>query len=345
MWFDSDPDQSIAFGDYKTVTWHCGGAVSLAKICSLVGQKLGREVHILLPGYFCGQSLRYLRSSRFRIHFYPLTSHLLPDYDYITTTLALRNIDVFVHVHYFGTVVGQQASRSFCDSVDAIMVEDCAHVISPFVGYEWYGDHLFFCPHKHFALPPVSATYSRTESDLEARVQLEFPYSWLVRQLAKTIFTFSTPARYGKVWTAKALDVNFIETPNRRVIGSAISYMTNYLSAATLRKERASVLLQRSRIVSGWMPLQTYESETVPFVVGMLCDTAERARHRFYILNRDVQLVMQWPDFPAEIGDYSFVLEQCCGWVDRVLYFFVHQQLGMAEWLSRLDAAILADGF
>ena len=67
---------------YKNSLWFCGSAEILLNICNQVNKK-PENISIMLPAYFCGQSLRYLRNTGINFIFYDLCDNLSPDYEKI----------------------------------------------------------------------------------------------------------------------------------------------------------------------------------------------------------------------------------------------------------------------
>ena len=134
---------------YQPPLWYCSSAEILSDIC-MQHKNIAGKVSIMLPSYFCGQSLRYLRNINVEFIFYELNDNLTPDYKNILNILKENSPDFFLHVHYFGQVLAQNKTRELCSSHNMLMIEDCAHVIHPSAKTEWLGDCLFFSPHKFF---------------------------------------------------------------------------------------------------------------------------------------------------------------------------------------------------
>ena len=64
---------------YQTALWLHGGAEALSYICHHIANEQQKPVRLLLPAYFCGQSLRYLRHDGVEFLFYPLNDDLSPN--------------------------------------------------------------------------------------------------------------------------------------------------------------------------------------------------------------------------------------------------------------------------
>ena len=86
---------------YQKPLWHCNGAEILSKICQHNRKNLDAKISIMLPSYFCGQSLRFLRHINIDFIFYRLKEDLTPDYKNILNLLKDNKPNFFLHVHYF----------------------------------------------------------------------------------------------------------------------------------------------------------------------------------------------------------------------------------------------------
>ena len=71
-WFDNKIYNVSFEKNFEKVEWANSGAECLAEICSSIANKKKRKINICLPAYFCGQSLRFLRSIPVNFHFYEL---------------------------------------------------------------------------------------------------------------------------------------------------------------------------------------------------------------------------------------------------------------------------------
>jgi hypothetical protein len=338
-----DSAQLCPFG-YVGLRWHLNGAEALSTICNELSVQYGRPAHVWLPAYFCGQSLRYLRALPLELNFYPVTSGLLPDYESLGRLCSGKQVDLLVHVHYFGRVSGQQKSRDFADKVGALLIEDCAHVISPLIKDRWMGDYLIFSPHKLFALPLLGLAIGRSSFTSGTSVLKGLPWSWILRQFVRRIKWKSIDTPWGKVWSDL---VSFTE--KRSLHGWTIRAATERLvRCQTVIKDRhrnVSILLGNLQEYSGWSPINICNDDEAPYLLGMLCDTAILAQKRFEIFNRRVRLVMQWPDLPVELQEYPDMIGFCEDRVDRTLLFFVHQQLDSNTWMTEVKKAMQTDGF
>ena len=344
-WFNPKRSSELRPSEYQGILWQNSGAEAISYICeNLIVSSKSKSFNIWLPAYFCGQSLRYLRSVPVKIHFYQLNSKLLPDFNWLADATAKESVDIFVHVHYFGRVSGQSESRIFSDSKNAVFIEDCAHVISPQPQNSWLGDYLVFSPHKHFPLPKVGVIISRKSfKDSTGQQNDKFPIAWVLRQLFRRTLKRTYHAMWQRQWNGDIVKSSK-NYPYKDTIKVAGSYLVDYFSAYEIRRKHVGILNTLLVSMSGWQPLLEYSDSDVPYLFGMICDSPLIAQERFNILNKRYKLVMQWPDLPNEIRDRTDVCEFSCDLVDRTLFFFVHQQLNTNQWQIEIKRAMTQIG-
>ena len=325
--------------------WTNSGAEALAIICKNLATKKNREINVYLPGYFCSQSLRFLRSLPIKLHFYLLNEELLPDYSKIIDSKIDHSVDVFVHVHYFGRIAGQKSSRDFSDKIGAILIEDCAHIISPYITRSWKGDFLIFSPHKHFPVPKIGLVLARRKFIVKKDVSSKsFPSLWILKEILKKARFIMPQPEWGQIWNQQSQKLRLISC-NNYTKQVASNYLANYLDSAKKRNKHTTSLLLKLSSIDGWQPLQMIEQINSPYLFGMICETPHLAKKRFISLNKQSQLAMQWPDLPSEIKEDQVLMSQCTNWVDRTLFFFNHQQLNIDSLLRKIDTSIKTTGF
>lgn len=328
---------------YDHLTWHDSGAAALASICEQIFNRRRKVIDVWLPAYFCSQSLRYLRRLPLRLHFYTLTNELLPDYEMILKSPSL-NVDIFIHVHYFGKVGSQLLSREFADQHGAVFVEDCAHIISPLVNQDWYGDYLIFAPHKHFAIPNVGIVVGRLDlEENNSKRKILKTTLWILKQFVNKF----RPRRKKLVWKIdySALSDKYVAYMPSPIIKKLSKLnLAYYKDAHNARRENAKYLLESLMKYKGWSEFVPLHCVDTPFILGMLCDSQELAKKRFGLLNSSVQLVMQWPDLIEEIKLNMSNQFQCEDWVGRVLFFFVHQELNIKRLVVEIETSMSQNG-
>ena len=335
-WLAGDTQQNAPTG-YAGSRWFSSGADALANVCNEVSTGYQRKIVIYIPGYFCGQSLNPLRMVNADICFYSLTQDLQPNYEHIANLMRLQKPDVFVYVHYFGRIVGQSRIKDFANQNEILLIEDCAHIISPTLWPDWVGDYLIFSPHKIFPLPKLSIVFSRLKNSEPNKITTNFPYGWFARQIVRRVFPRRLSCDWSIVWSGDACVLE-TRSPHKIVIRAAMKYLNDYAEILRRRSENSISLKHKLSCISGWRPLFELSSDTT-YIFTMICDTRDIARRRSKLFNRNTQLVAQWPDLPVEIRALP-LSEKCIEVVERCLHFFIHHQLSQEVWLDEIDDAI-----
>ncbi len=152
-------------GDQEVTGWLSRSAWSLALVAMWRRQADSNESDgnltcIWVPDYFCNASLVALRRIPVRLHFYPVTEQLRPDYKALRLAEAPLP-DIFLLVHYFGMPSPASEAREFCKRARAWLVEDAAHVLHPLPGIGTEADFILYSPHKLLALPEGSLLVAR----------------------------------------------------------------------------------------------------------------------------------------------------------------------------------------
>ena len=341
----------IELDQYTQKRMFNGGAAALANICQAYIELYDRPIIVLIPGYFCGQSLRYLRNTRSKIIFYPLNDDLSPNFhliDLILNESEIDSIDVFIHVHFFGVKRKQEESRSFADNMGCILIEDCAHLSNPLRTGSFVGDFLVFTPHKHYPLPPIALVFEKRgiSSSLIDGERLGFPYKWILKQLYGAILNKKYEPVWQTVWNATEVAIDN-KLPHRFTEKLTTSTLVEAIKKPSCLYQRLSPkLMTRIRKVDGWkLFISLSEYKDHPYLIGVLCDSNAIAKKRFEYLNKEGQLVLQWPDLPVEIQRDPFLEKRCVERVERIIFFYVHDQIDLETWLSKFDRALSHESF
>ncbi|HEY3949447.1 hypothetical protein [Phenylobacterium sp.] len=137
--------------DGDTPVWLSRSAWGMAALGAAMAARLGREVRVWLPDYFCGEALLPLRAQRATITFYPVDSRGRPDWAWLRAQPTAP--DILFLVHFFGHASDGAEARRFCDAAGGLLVEDATHAIGPSNGIGVDGDVVFYSPWKFFQTP------------------------------------------------------------------------------------------------------------------------------------------------------------------------------------------------
>ena len=175
---------NIKIKNYKYNYFGNSGSELLAKLIDNLNSFNKRKLNVYIPGYFCGQSLKYLRLINVNIKFYKLSNDLMPDYEYLELLTYQNKIDILILVHYFGKIRGQEKAINFSKRNNITLIEDCAHIKNPILFNSWVGDFLIFSPHKHFDIPQIGILFSKTKLDIIIKKHTN-KYFWFLKKLLK----------------------------------------------------------------------------------------------------------------------------------------------------------------
>lgn len=111
------------------------------------------SINIMLPDYFCAETEALFFDDDLKVLRYPLNDKLEPDWKAIKNDIDCEEIDIFIFVHYFGQEHDVSKARIFCDLNNAILIEDCAHVLYGYGKIGKKGHFSIYSPHKFLPIP------------------------------------------------------------------------------------------------------------------------------------------------------------------------------------------------
>ncbi len=342
-WLSDKNKDSWLIQDYSEPEYLLGGSEALSCICLQTGKHMSRPVNLLVPAYFCGQSLRYLRDMKVNLIFDELTDKLAPDYESVTAALVENNIDIFVHVHYFGSVSSQQQSRFFCNQFNIILVEDCAHIIHPSVSAQWVGDFLIFSPSKHFPISAGGVLYSKTSSNYcTVERSVRFPYFWHLKRLSRRYLLSSNPKLKSNreiVWSANHMTASFSGLSSMEV--SMLHVSTRIVNdLIRSRRQNWHKLLNMLSEFDDWTALVSIKERDAPYLLGMCCSDVSIADIRYSRIIQNKCPIMMWPDLPVELETNISIYLNDIERTKSTIFFFLHEQIDIDMYLYKIKSAL-----
>lgn len=126
--------------------------ISLWIIIKLYSQIFNSKPALLIPEYYCDDTLSHLRGSA-NIEYYKLDEKLRIDVDKIKKQIKDNNhYDFLVAVHYFGKEYDFNNIKAFCKNNKVLLIEDAVHVAIPNGKIGKYGDFIIYSPWKIYGL-------------------------------------------------------------------------------------------------------------------------------------------------------------------------------------------------
>jgi lipid II:glycine glycyltransferase (peptidoglycan interpeptide bridge formation enzyme)/dTDP-4-amino-4,6-dideoxygalactose transaminase len=309
-------DQSLIDGIYRrsssdSVFLGNRSVVFLNIIISFLYDHYNRPVSIVLPGYFCADTIKVLDHKKVQLHYYRITEQLTPDWHHCETIVKQEGVDIFLLVHYFGVVSDGKKSKEFCNNNNILFLEDCAHMLCPGDKIGRNGDIVFYSPYKQLPFGYLSVLVVNTnrcqkkiDNGLVGCLQKEFADGfnkrWLTRRdllfLAKRLVLHYFPRlrpRY-KNYTAPSLGLN---------VSNTVSLLSIKLLCSFLRKKNAVNVRHKSQC-------QLYDNILKPHLQHIGKSGGAMSFAALYQFNNDslitAQLnsmipLFQWNNIPLEI--------------------------------------------
>lgn len=336
--------------------WHRGEGVvlglsqatqALAIVHEVLREKARGPLAVWVPDYFCDGALHHLRAGGARLVFYPVDAALRPDWAACAGLLAGGAPDLFVLVHYFGTVNDVAGARAFCDRTGARLMEDAVHVLRPVGGIGTAGDFVCYSPRKFFALPDGGVLVVRGTALAAAAVAAATRLSpatagawrWRVKALLPR-----APLRRGP---AKPIGIDhYAPQPApqpalwmSRFTRARLAHLVASGGFAAEEQRQQAVTAQIAEALSGWrglVPLVPTDGAT-PYFFAMRGRDEPSVAAALAELRQAGAAVAPWPGLPPEILAAPEHHEMAFH-IRRTLLRFAPRELARRHPLHFLDA-------
>lgn len=275
-------------------------AWSLALLAAAAGSRRQRRPRVMVPDWFCAQSLGPLRRAGADIVFAPVGEDMIPRWT--------GEADLVVAVHSFGRAADMAAARAFADAAGAWLVEDAAHALGPAPGIGETGDAVLYSPHKTLALPAGAVLVMRGDAvglpEFAPLPPAASPLAWLVRRLVQSF----CPDVLRPLMTQGGLP-RFEDDPPPAAPEpeTAVSALARRLMAradlaaeAAARRANAGLLRRALADMPGWEPLFP-DDGPAPYRFALRCRNAEVAAERYARIRAACLPVESWPDLDPAV--------------------------------------------
>lgn len=125
---DNNPDR---FWNLENCIYTSSSAASMRMIFDSCIEQQEKNITVLVPAYFCQETLNDAYTDRVRYLYYPICQDLNPDWKEVKALCAKEHIDVMIFCHYFGMYRDVDRTKNFCMQKKIVLIEDCAHVLYP----------------------------------------------------------------------------------------------------------------------------------------------------------------------------------------------------------------------
>lgn len=295
---------------------------------------------ILIPDYFCNESLEPLRLSNVNIIYYPLTNEFEPDYEYISGISTVDTIDAFLLVHYFGRISNTYHAKEFTVSKNMLLIEDCAHLIAPLeksVGV--YSDFQIYSLYKHIPMPDgallvvksnqelsdFASTYLESKEKLPKLKELK----WIIKKtILKILESFNL-----NIWFNKRHINQFKTLYNDSKIYDYIKmsqYSINRMSTfsedflmALINNRMNNFNVLKSKYTSSVEQLDTKSG--IPYFYICKYDTFDTASEIYNEIFEEGLIALSWPDLIQFSDEYN--ASKCIKMRKHLIFLPLHGRL------------------
>ncbi len=345
VWLKSSKKETLRkVPGYQSSLWFRGGAQALSFICRHIECEHKKSVKLLLPSYFCGQTLRFLRGEGVEFGFYQLNRDFSPNFASAELLIDPQKSNLFLHVHYFGHFFDTQDSVDFCQRNNCLLIEDCAHIISPFVGMPFVGEFVIFAPHKMIAVKCGGLLLAKGElPDAPNRQKSLFPLVWYLKRLSQRYLTRTIFwQRHGKweiVWSDEKQAEQY-SLPSLIEVEALIRRLNH--PEVLIETRRLNSLKIAALIGCEGNPqlIKKFHQDDVPYLVGLRF-TKISDLHKFVnVLDLSGCPYMMWPDLPVEIalaeGDFKADLDRTL----LTVFLFIHEEINIEKYTTCIKKAL-----
>ena len=323
------PQKSVDNKYWEDSLWTSKSGVSIRLLLEAymsVSDK--KSINVWIPEIFCAETEVEFMSSQINLIRYPLVKNFEPDWNKIKQFQQDKELDIFIFVHYFGEAKDISKARVFCDKNNAMLIEDCAHVLYKYEKIGQKGDFVIFSPHKLLAVPDGAilqcnsksnekyyAMYRQIQEMLgEPKANVSSVAIWKIKKIIQKILRISKPVNYeykihyfeGDIEKEKRLNIS------RWSYNAIQNYSYEDLKTISyIRRENLQLITYLlSQIEPGIIPI-TKENVECPFF-GVY--SLENVKEPQSVVKKIQSLgfdVMYWPSLSKEVEFIEGIAKIC----------------------------------
>lgn len=275
---------------------------------------------VWIPSYFCNQSLLPLRQTTAKLVFYPVDENLNPDWQQCEKLAVSMPPNIFMLVHYFGSIADTKSAKIFCKNHKTLFIEDAAHVLKPELGIGDSGDFVLYSPHKILSMPDGAICVMRdtsfkyalssreqaisimTEVQNEIAQQKASSWKWIVKRIIQKILP-------DILYQNKAPDFD-VDSPKVQTEFASIASRVSKTILGLYVPFLEDISLKRKNNLYAWKYLlkdkkevQLYNQglQSTPYMAILKGSDPEKVKSIYYQLKNAGWPVSTWPDLPPEI--------------------------------------------
>tara|TARA_B110000438_G_C15820384_1_gene654114 strand:+ start:2193 stop:3332 length:1140 start_codon:yes stop_codon:yes gene_type:complete len=311
-------------------------------------------INVWVPSYFCNNSLNPLRTLKINLIFYPITKDGDPDIK-LCEQLKLNygNPDIFLAVHYFGTIANLKLTSRFTMESNAWLVEDAAHILKLDSNIGQYSQFLLFSPHKLLPIPDgailvVKRNNFNTREHFES-IEFNKLYKSLIyrKQKGSNLISF--------IWILKrSLQIIGFKRKNKNIINDdhIVHSLNNYTNTRMsivserllffyledlhkeneIRVQNCKAWLKALRDKTDLEATELFQkNKNCPYLLGLVFQDYEQTEYAFkFLINKGVP-VSTWPDLPPEVINNMNLYKEAISLRKSTLFIPVHRSVSLGK--------------
>ena len=302
------------------------------------------RVLIYLPDYFCDRTIESFREDWMDFYYYPIGEDLEPLWKTIEayTKENATVIDFFIFVHYFGMEKNVGMAADFVKRHNALLIEDCAHVLLPKGKIATKGDFAIFSPHKQLPVPDAAVlSYNHTEKAAVLWNELKDEYEnlpkrennslWYCKKTLQKLLKLHRKLPYYAGVHLGSGDLpcermQRISEKSERILRNYYGY-TELKKICYIRRDNLSMMNYLiNRIDSSIVPLMDAQTFAPYYAVYSIKNVADKKRAVENLMNKGFP-VLHWPDLPRDIAEKKTEHTTAFALSEDIITIPIHQDI------------------
>ena len=332
-------------GYWKNALWTTKSGVSIKLIIQAYSNVYKKRiVKIWIPDFFCAETEEEFKEKDVYIIRYPITEHMEPNWGIIKNKFSEIDLDIFLFVHYFGKYCDINPAWTYCNNRNAILIEDCAHVLYKYGKIGQKGDFVIFSPHKILPIPdggiilhndskvkPISEIWNQLNILISSgkRFELSSVLKWKVKKIIQKLIKINKPINYE--YKEHYLTKNY--KPEKSIRISNYSYKVlqgytyeDYKKIAFIRNINTQLTSYIISERTPMIPIDSLNKNECPFLCAFSLNNTLHNKDIINSIRKAGINILYWPSLSTQISNqpYSDIARQLS---KQSLFISIHQDI------------------
>jgi len=256
--------------------------------------------------------------------FYPITNKGDPDIELCENLISsFGNPDIFIAVHFFGSIANLESTSEFTRKHKAWLIEDAAHLLKSDGVIGKYSNFLLFSPHKFLPIPDGAILVIKNDSfDKECpfnfpvfnnlynllinerhNFQVAHSFIWILKRVIQTL-GYRTKINTFNYEDDPIQNEHLLPRPKMSKLGeNLLLFLLEDIDTEETR--RVTNYQQWLEVLEVNIEYETQEifqgNKDIPYLLGLQFIDSVEAKYTYdFLVSRGIP-VTTWPDLPPEI--------------------------------------------